>query len=45
MCDFLGLCVQDIAFFDTAATGTGGMLQGLNQDSGDVQMAIRCERV
>mmetsp|Transcript_13373 Transcript_13373/g.23679 ORF Transcript_13373/g.23679 Transcript_13373/m.23679 type:complete len:1466 (-) Transcript_13373:839-5236(-) len=31
---------QDIAFFDTSKTGTGGLLQGLNQDSVDVQMAI-----
>ncbi|GAX85324.1 hypothetical protein CEUSTIGMA_g12741.t1 [Chlamydomonas eustigma] len=31
---------QDIAYFDTSSTGTGGVLQGLNQDSGDVQSAI-----
>ena len=31
---------QEIAFFDTSKTGTGGLLQGLNQDAADIQTAI-----
>lgn len=31
---------QDISFFDTSKTGTGGLLQGLNQDASDIQSAI-----
>ena len=31
---------QEIAFFDTVPNGTGGLLQGLNQDSGDIEAAI-----
>jgi ATP-binding cassette subfamily B (MDR/TAP) protein 1 len=31
---------QEISFFDTSKTGTGGLLQGLNQDAADIQSAI-----